>query len=406
MSAYLERVKNRLPGGGDSKPASSSSSSGSGSISGLGIRNHVKSFASGGSDNSHLGASSNRAAQPLSSLRDPASFGPPPRHVGRRIQPPPDTHTQQQSSSQSQLALPAPPSQRYEDLSNTHHDSTPSPPLPARRDSSAADTYTNNRPPPPPRGGAASAPSLPPRLPPRTNSASPTLPPRPSSQAEAAPSKYGLTSNLNQGAINRLGAAGISVPAFGIGNSSNNNQEAPAPPPSRGSGGGGASSAQLNELQSRFSRLGTSNTTTSTSTNETPASTGTTWAQKQAALKTAAALRQDPSSVSFSDAKAAASTMNNFRQRHGEQVAAGLQGASDLQQKYGGSMLNSAGDGAGEGRAPSPAASVVATLAAKKKPPPPPPPKKPSSMSQQRPATSGNGGPAPPPVPLSTRPQF
>ncbi|KAK3682665.1 hypothetical protein B0T22DRAFT_291505 [Podospora appendiculata] len=402
MSAYLERVKNRLPGGGssDSKPASSSSSSGSGSISGLGIRNH-KSFTSGGSDNSYLGASSNRAAQPLSSLRDPASFGPPPRHVGRRVQPPPDT----QQPGGSQLALPAPPSQRYEDLSpspssNTDHEDTYSPPLPARRDSS---TNPNNRPPPSPRG-ATSAPSLPPRLPPRTNSASPTLPPRPSSQADAvAHSKYGLTSNLNQGAISRLGAAGISVPAFGIGSSSSH--EAPPPPPSRGSGSG-SSSAQLNGLQSRFSRLGTGSTAApSTSTNDT--STGTTWAQKQAALKTAAALRQDPSSVSFADAKAAASTMKNFRQRHGEQVAAGVQGASNLQQKYGG-MLNTGRsepvDGAGQGRAPSPAASVVASLAAKKKPPPPPP-KKPSSMSQ-RPATSGNGGPAPPPVPLSTRPQF
>ena len=42
-----------------------------------------------------------------------------------------------------------------------------------------------------------------------------------------------------------------------------------------------------------------------------------------------------PSSVSFSDARAAASTANNFRERHGEQAKTGMQKAQDMNQKYG-----------------------------------------------------------------------
>ena len=48
---------------------------------------------------------------------------------------------------------------------------------------------------------------------------------------------------------------------------------------------------------------------------------GTTWAQKQAALSTASQFQRDPSKVNSADAHAAFSTANNFRQRHGEEVA-------------------------------------------------------------------------------------
>lgn len=126
--------------------------------------------------------------------------------------------------------------------------------------------------------------------------------------------------------------------------------------------------------------------------------------------------KKNPSSVSFADAKSAASTANNFRERHGEQVAAGAQKANSLDQKYGvsgkvgGYLSNTGGGGTGAeaGRTPSPAQSHLSTISSaagllgKKKPPPPPPPKK-------KPALGGNhvgdgDEEAPPPVPMATRP--
>ena len=91
--------------------------------------------------------------------------------------------------------------------------------------------------------------------------------------------------------------------------------------------------------------------------------------------------------------------MNNFRQRHGDQVAAGLQSAGAVNEKYGlaGKVGGLAAD-AGDGRS-NPAASVIA----KKKPAPPPPKKKPELMAR---GGGVQGDSAPPPVPMSTRPQY
>lgn len=175
----------------------------------------------------------------------------------------------------------------------------------------------------------------------------------------------------------------------------------------------------MNELQSRFSKFGgfgKSSTPSPPPAQGAPAQ-GTTWAQKQAALKTMSDFKKNPSSVSFADAKSAASTANNFRERHGEQVASGVKTANSLDQKYGvsgkvGGYLGNAGGGgstgAEAGRTPSPAQSHLSTISSaagllgKKKPPPPPPPKK-------KPELGGNSVDAgdedtPPPVPMSTRP--
>lgn len=318
----------------------------------------------------------------MSSLRDPASFGPPPqRHAtgssaGIAPQPtsrPSPTSSFASPSHPSQTAhaaeeAPAPPKPYRVDttgLSTAHL-----PPPPVRRDGTGSLTS-----PPPPYTPAVkpAPPSLPPRLPPRANAGSPTPPTRIES-----PTGPGL---LNQGAINRLGAAGISVPGLGIG-SSNPSQTTPA---------AGTTAPQVSELQSRFSRLGASSPSTPEQ--------GTTLGQKRAALQTAAAFQQNPGSVSASDARAAASTVNNFRQRHGDQVAAGLRGASNLHDKYGGHISQHDGgiDGVGEGRG---ATSAVA-LPAKKKPPPPPP-KKPMSLNSR----DGGDDAPPPPIPLASRPQF
>lgn len=305
------------------------------------------------------------------------------------------------------------------------------PPPPGRRDgadgrsppsyNAATNTtgVTRAVPTPPARGGAPPArggappPSLPPRLPPRGAGGA-------ASPAAASPQSTGNGGGglLNLGAVNRLGAAGVSVPGFGIGKSNTGG--------STNSGSGGAQQQQqqggahMNELTNRFARFNSSSSSSSTQQQATPAaapSQGTTWAQKQAALKTASQFQKDPSQVSFSDAKAAAGTANNFRQRHGEQVAAGYSKAQGVNQKYGvadkvGGFASKFGGGGGggggaaqeqgvapaEGAAPAPATGV-----GKKKPPPPPPKKKPGLAASAAAPAEEDG---PPPIPMSTRPNF
>jgi hypothetical protein len=170
---------------------------------------------------------------------------------------------------------------------------------------------------------------------------------------------------------------GVSVPGLGIGAASPPpipaRTEAP-PIPKRNSG-----STQVNELQSRFAHLGTPSANA-------PA-TGTTWAEKQAALKTASDLKNNPSSVSLKDIRGAASTAKNFQDRHGEQVATGVQSANQLNQRYG--LLDRAKgfqQQATQGGNPG-----ISTFG--KRPPPAPPSKKPELQGQ------------PPPIPLGSKPK-
>lgn len=249
-------------------------------------------------------------------------------------------------------------------------------------------------------------PALPPRLPPRNPSSSKNTlsPPPPYADRSAAtdPSR-GI---LNQGAMGRLGQAGVSVPGFGIGG-----RTPPLPPPSRTTAASpplpartnsasppvpsrtgaiasppaitpAGNGPQLGELQSRFAKMKTASPPTA-------AGGGTTWAQKQAALKTASDFKKDPSSLSFTDARNATSTANNFRERHGEQAAAGYTAANNMNQKYGimDKMKSYSSDGtASQQAAPS--------LVGYKKAPPPPPPAKRSDLQS-----------GPPPVPLSSKPR-
>ena len=106
---------------------------------------------------------------------------------------------------------------------------------------------------------------------------------------------------------------------------------------------------------------------------------GTSLAQKQAALKTASSFRSDPSSVSISDAKATATTANNFRERHGDQVTSGLRTANTINQNYNvaGKISSYTGISSGHQEASSPPSldvdvSPSAQLTSKRKPPPVP----------------------------------
>ncbi len=234
------------------------------------------------------------------------------------------------------------------------------------------------------------APSLPPRLPPRQNSNPDAYAPAPPpTYNEATQPEAAAQGMLNQGALNRLGQAGVSVPGFGIGKAApppvpprqNSTSSRPISPPAPAS-----QNPQLSELQSRFSRMSTS------SSGGTPPTTGTTWAEKQAALRTAEGLRDDPSKVSASDLRGAATTANNFQQRHGDQVASGFRAASGLNQKYGiTSRVNNLASSSTD------SASQQASVPGTGKKPPPPPPKR---------RELGGSSDEPPPIPLSSKPKF
>ena len=363
-------------------------------------------------------------SRPLTSLRDPKAFGPPPRRGDA-------AGVTAAQPVRSGLGAPVQLKNNPEEDEEEKPEAPRPPPVPYRADTTGLLGATQALPKPPLRVENAAAsnpgpnkPKVPPRLPPRQNSAASatsSTPQSPPPRYEESTSSTAQPSYLNQGALNRLGNAGISVPGLGINSApppenpwadqqstspykNNPSSEEPAAPSSTG----------LNNLQSRFSKLSTA-PPTSPSSNPAPPSQGTTWAQKQAALKTASSFRNDPSSVSLADARNAASTANNFRERHGDQVQSGWKSANAANQKYSitnrlGQMnadasASSASDTTAQGNTASssvnlqnPSALVGALTG--KKPPPPLPPKRDGSNLR----SPVNGGPAPP-VPLGSKPR-
>jgi hypothetical protein len=345
-------------------------------------------------------------SRPLSTLKDPAAFGPPPKNVnyygGAALQNPDEIYAKQQAESEDTRR-------------DAEEEVKPKgPPLPFRADTTGLSTA--NLPPPPGRTDGANGrspvpapkpkPVLPPRLPPRQNS-NPILPPAHDGTPPAPDSHKGI---LNQGSMSRLSAAGVSVPEFGIGKG-----RQPLPPPrptspSRSSATSPSNSAQMNELQSRLSRL-----SSLASPKPNGASESTTYAQKQAALSTASAFRDDPSSVSIGDARAAASTANNFRERHGDQIQSGFQTANKLNSKYGIADRVGTYGGISDTQTPEPAnpqvemsentksgrANGVPELHVLRKKKPPPPPVKRAGLA----ALAVAQEPIPPPIPLSSKPK-
>lgn len=334
---------------------------------------------------------------PLSSLRDPSEFGAPPKRV------PGVTGSPTASSSSAGLGSALSSEEVHAQQQRTYParrgqeepEEEKPPPGPFKADTTGLSTA--NLPPPPRfRGdGVVNAeaeapkpkPSLPPRLPPRESGS--TVPASPPPSYDSVQQASGVS--LNQGAVDRLGRAGVSVPGLGIGKPSS-----PGLPPRAGGTSPTPAEApslpqqsQLSELQNRFAHM-------RTPSSDTP-STGTTWAQKRGTLETASNFRKDPTSVSASDLRNAASTANNFRERHGDQVASGWKAASGLNQKYGIAdrvkSFSSQNDGQSAETSESPTTAVAA---AHKKPPPPPPPKKHE--------LSGNAT-APPPVPMGSKPK-
>lgn len=357
----------------------------------------------GGGNSSHTEAAHAHQSAPLSSLTDPSTFAPPPKRLDYGASP---------SASRPTPAAPAAApagsakqrlQEREEAQRRAEEEANRPPPGPYRPDTTGLSTAHLPKPPAFRPGAAAPTnttaakpkPSLPPRLPPRQNSNpnefAPTPPPTYNEAVQGTPSE-GV---LNQGALNRLGQAGVSVPGFGLGRTASppvpprqNSASATPASPSVTTGHGG----QLGELQSRFANMSTGTTSNAAPT------TGTSWADKQAALRTASGLRDDPSKVSGADMRNAASTASNFQQRHGAQVASGFKAANGLNQKYGiAGKVNNFASSSGTASPPPQSPTTSAPGAAGKKPAPPPPPK--------RRELGGNSG-EPPPIPLSSKPKF
>lgn len=349
--------------------------------------------------------------RPLTSLKDPYSFGAPPKRDPKAPLPPPTQGSV--LGGEPAPTVPEPPAQEEET------------PRPRSFQVNTTGLSTLGLPAPPKRSlGTTSGPS-----PPLSGRPTPPLPSR--SQPPPLPGRQPSNSLSTQGkppsfpdvtsstllASRRLGQAGVSVPDLCIGTESPS-RSVPTPP-SRGTSQ--ASTTSISELSGRFSGLKASSASPSAAPSaETPTS-GTTWAQKQAALKTISQARKDPTSVSFSDAAAAAKTADNFRQRHGDQVVKGYRQAEaaglvddpvrsklvehgtpkdgpqsrwgDATSRFSKASSTYSADVSNTTQGGS-SSLGFASIAGKKKPPPPPKPKALETPSSP-----------PPPIPLSTKPK-
>ncbi|KAL8897808.1 MAG: hypothetical protein Q9207_007014 [Kuettlingeria erythrocarpa] len=356
-------------------------------------------------------------SRPLATLKDSDSFGPPPKNVNfhggaavpnaitpdrrgigaplsaEEIQATEEAGRRETRSAVEAARKPAPPPRPYRvDTSGLATTNLPKPPV--RRLGETDQSPASARGP-----ITKPTPSLPPRLPPRQGStpiADSSFPPPPYSAIADVSSQDG---HINQAAAGRLASAGVSVPGLGIGSNSRFGRDTDARTTSPISNqSSGTDTAQLGEVQARFARF------SARGQEPVSSSQGTSLAEKQAALKTAQSFRNDPSSVSLSDAKNSAATANDFRERHGDQVSAGWKSANALNKKYDiGNRVNSL---ASQGTAPStarvhegpssPVSSSTASLPLRKRAPPPPP---------QKPSLNGGSAGSPPPVPLLSKPR-
>lgn len=355
-------------------------------------------------------------ATPLSTLKDPVIYGPPPKNVRYHGQEAlSGTPVPRQADAGAINPEGSPEPQQYGSVQvHDEPDEAGPPPAPLRTPTGGSSPTAAPRLPPrrvttdgmPARAGppvAEGKPSLPPRLPPRAGTIASFEKPAPNEGGPAGPATgSGNVGQANHGALGRLGKAGISVPGLNIGSRSSPplSDQQSAEGTSETLGNDGAKTNEVRQLSSRFSKLSSSSPS---STNAEPPATGTSFAQKQAALRSISSFQKDPTSVSMTDAKAAASTANNFRQRHGAQVAQGWQAANELNTKYG--VVDRMNAQASTGNDSVASHTVDAPPSAgppgqKSRPPPPPPPPKRRDLSD-----AAAGSLVPPPLPLANRPQ-
>ncbi|KAF9887414.1 hypothetical protein FE257_010269 [Aspergillus nanangensis] len=338
---------------------------------------------------------------PLSSLKDPSAFGPPPRHIRYHgpgavpNQTTPDTRglgaplsqdqlhhqylveQQQQAeleAQEEQARKPAPPPLPYR-ANRTGVDPNTLPPPPVRRVTSPAESSVSSN-------SSRPHPSVPPRAPPRTSTV-PSPPPAYSPHEEV---QQPLQGELNHHSTSNLSRAGVSVPALGIGNGRT------ASPTTAGYGG----QPRVDQLQSRFSQMRTNSSSPSHAPS--PPVRGNTYDQS--------------SPVAASSPHSASSTINEFRERHADKIDAGKQKISGFGQRIGTFIDDRRSAPSTHSPVttppirrpthPSPTNSNAdMETQARKKAPPPPPPKK----SGMRSTPVNPPSPAPPPVPLNTKPR-
>jgi hypothetical protein len=340
-------------------------------------------------------------SRPLSSLKDPSAFGPPPKHIAVHgpgavpNQTTPDRRGLGAPLSQEEIQHAQARQQEQIRAEEEEAQKPAGPPLPYRVNTTGLNT--DNLPPPParrmhsPASSVSSAsskpvPSVPPRIPPRMNST-------PQSHPATPPPAYSPSEPvLNQGAVSRLSNAGVSVPALGIGHGRSS---------SSNTTGGAVGQTSVNELQARFSQMRTS-LSHSPSQGASPSVQG-------------GASQPEPS---------ATSTLNNLRERHNDKIEAGKERMQEFNHKY--KISQRFNNFVDEKRSantsisskqfrppptpPHPNQSQPSSdateidAAIQRKGPPPPPPKKAAMRSTPVNAPSPSS-PVPPPLPLSTKPQ-
>ena len=292
-------------------------------------------------------------------------------HAAQKPEPPPIPY-RVDTTGLSTAALPKPPLRRIEAVDPSSAHSSLQPASPATK----------------PR------PSLPPQLPPRESMTPTQESPTPPSSATRGPL---AAAGLKHDALSRLGSAGVSVRELNIGGQSEAQTTNHGRDVNKSATSNPNPKPTFSELHKQFSGLSTTSPVA-----ETPPDGGTSFAQKQAALKTASSFRKDPSSISLSDAKTAAATADNFRQRHGEQVASGLKSANAVNRKYDvtGKLGSQSCDLSAKDETVSSPSAVddlnPVSFTEKKKPPPPPP--------KRVHATGASITSSPPPIPLSSKP--
>ncbi len=350
-------------------------------------------------------------ARPISTLKDPSSFAPPPKHVKYH-----GAAALSNETTSSRSGLGAPLSQAEINQQESHRqqaieeeneerrraeEAAKRPPVPFRANRTGIDPST--LPPPPRRVGsvAESAPTstrptprLPPRVPPRTNTStpashSPSPPPAYSPSPSATEQSQTSDGYVNQAAASRLTQAGVSVPSLGIGARPSN----PTSPSA-----GQANHAPTNELQNRFAQMRTNSASAPSPAPPPPAQ------HTQSPIS---------STPSVANAKSA---LNDFRSKHSDQIESGKQKITGLNQKYGiTERINNAVSSKSAsseqappiprhpnaGRSTAASSTEIGSVAQRKAPPPPPPQKK----AELRATPVNTESPVPPPLPLSTKPR-
>lgn len=363
---------------------------------------------------------SEHVSQPLSSLKDPSAFGPPPRHInyhGAGALPnetTPDRRGMGAPLSQEQIDYQNYQQQQAIEAEEEAAQKPAPPPVPYRVNTTGLST--NNLPPPPVRrldspssGSSASSkpkgPAVPPRVPPRNDSPATSTPPPPPYSATTPSASQGY---VNQEATSRLSNAGVSVPALGI-------EE------QNGSSYTSTARSKMNDLQSRFSQMRTDSGSSS------PAATPT-----------------DRFPRTSTNPDSSLPPAPSFRDRHADKIDMGKQKLGGVTSRFNTfvedrkfsasankrvprppSNYTSPSSPATPARsavpaAPVPAAPVPATpvpvapapsrapdvqAQAQRKKPPPPPPKRAEIRAPAANASPVSSASTPPPVPTNTKPR-